>query len=136
MKKIRKLVFGMIFVLLTLIVCVYAYALFNRLPLDEQRKNITIYDVNGDIIYESILRPFSEGDGACGNQLDVVKRVFVCLDTHIDFMVGYAYLVLAEAVVNPQCLIGYSPDDVLQMGQLSDVSLQQYPIVAQPLSGE
>ena len=53
MKKIRKLVFGMIFVLLTLIVCVYAYALFNRLPLDEQRKNITIYDVNGDIIYES-----------------------------------------------------------------------------------
>lgn len=70
------------------------------------------------------------------NQLDVVKRVFVCLDTHIDFMVGYAYLVLADAVVNPQRLIGYSPDDVLQMGQLSDVSLQQYPIVAQPLSGE
>ena len=53
MKRIRKLVFGMIFALLTLIVCVYAYALFNRLPLDEQRKNITIYDVNGDIIYES-----------------------------------------------------------------------------------
>ena len=83
-----------------------------------------------------VLRPFSEGDGACGNQLDVVKRVFVCLDTHIDFMVGYAYLVLADAVVNPQRLIGYSPDDVLQMGQLSDVSLQQYPIVTQPLSGE
>ena len=83
-----------------------------------------------------VLRPFSEGDGACGNQLDVVKRVFVCLDTHIDFMVGYAYLVLTDAVVNPQRLIGYSPDDVLQMGQLSDVSLQQYPIVAQPLSGE
>ena len=46
MKRIRKLVFGMIFALLTLIVCVYAYALFNRLPLDEQRKNITIYDVS------------------------------------------------------------------------------------------
>ena len=51
-------------------------------------------------------------------------------------MVGYAYLVLADAVVNPQRLIGYSPDDVLQMGQLSDVSLQQYPIVTQPLPGE
>ena len=38
MKRIRKLVFGMIFALLTLIVCVYAYALFNRLPLDEQRE--------------------------------------------------------------------------------------------------
>ena len=54
MKRIHKLVFGMIFAFLTLIVCVYAYALFNRLPLDEQRKNITICDVNGDIIYESI----------------------------------------------------------------------------------
>lgn len=51
----------MIFVLLTLIVCVYAYALFNRLPLDEQRKNITIYDVNGDIIYESNFKKICNG---------------------------------------------------------------------------
>lgn len=61
MKRIRKLVFGMIFALLTLIVCVYAYALFNRLPLDEQRKNITIYDVNGDIIYESNFKKICSG---------------------------------------------------------------------------
>lgn len=53
MKNIRKLVFGLIFLFFTCIVCVYTYAIVYQLPLDEQRKNITIYDVNGNIMYES-----------------------------------------------------------------------------------
>lgn len=43
----------MVFIMVTLIAGIYTYALFDRLSLDEQRKNITIYDVNGDILYES-----------------------------------------------------------------------------------
>lgn len=32
---------------------IYVYAYFDRLSLDEQRKNITIYDASGNIMYES-----------------------------------------------------------------------------------
>lgn len=53
MKRFKKIIFALIFIMVTFIVCIYTYALCDRLSLDEQRKNITIYDVNGDILYES-----------------------------------------------------------------------------------
>ena len=53
MNRFKKFIFAMVFIMVTLIAGIYTYALFDRLSLDEQRKNITIYDVNGDILYES-----------------------------------------------------------------------------------
>lgn len=53
MKTLRKLILMGLFLLLTLYLGVYLYAFFDRLELDEQRKNITIYDVHGNIMYES-----------------------------------------------------------------------------------
>lgn len=53
MNRFKKFIFAMVFIMVTLITGIYTYALFDRLSLDEQRKNITIYDVNGDILYES-----------------------------------------------------------------------------------
>ena len=53
MKVIKKFVFITFFIILTLIGAIYSYAFFDRLSLDEQRKNITIYDTNGKIMYES-----------------------------------------------------------------------------------
>lgn len=53
MRIVRKLILGSIFLILSLLLAVYIYAFVNRLSLDEQRKNITVYDINGDILYES-----------------------------------------------------------------------------------
>lgn len=52
-KKLRKILFYIFFSLLTMMVIFYIYAFFNRLELDEQRKNITIYDIEGKVMYES-----------------------------------------------------------------------------------
>lgn len=38
---------------LSVVILFYTYAFLDRLELDEQRSNITIYDVNGDVMYES-----------------------------------------------------------------------------------
>ena len=53
MRIVRKLILGSIFLILSLLLAVYIYAFVNRLSLDEQRKNITVYDINGDVLYES-----------------------------------------------------------------------------------
>lgn len=53
MRIVRKLILGSIFLILSLLLVVYLYAFVNRLSLDEQRKNITVYDINGDVLYES-----------------------------------------------------------------------------------
>lgn len=38
---------------LSFLILLYSYAFLDRLELDEQRSNITIYDVNGEVMYES-----------------------------------------------------------------------------------
>lgn len=53
MKWFRKIILGSIFLILTSLILLYTYAFVDRLPLDEQRKNITIYDNNGNVMYES-----------------------------------------------------------------------------------
>ena len=53
MKWFRRIIFGSIFFILTAFILLYTYAFIDRLPLDEQRKNITIYDCNGNVMYES-----------------------------------------------------------------------------------
>lgn len=53
MKVMKRIVFITFFIILTLIGLMYSYAYLDRLSLDEQRKNITIYDTNGKIMYES-----------------------------------------------------------------------------------
>lgn len=53
MKVFKRVVFLTFFLILTLIAGLYLYAFFDRLSLDEQRKNITIHDSNGSVIYES-----------------------------------------------------------------------------------
>ncbi|MEG0469818.1 MAG: penicillin-binding protein, partial [Longicatena sp.] len=53
MKVFRKVSFVVIFAILSIIGGIYIYAFVDRLSLDEQRKNITIYDTNGNVMYES-----------------------------------------------------------------------------------
>lgn len=61
MKWFRRIIFGSIFFILTAFILLYTYAFIDRLPLDEQRKNITIYDCNGNVMYESNFKKICSG---------------------------------------------------------------------------
>lgn len=53
MKLFKKILFSCVFIILGAMILFYTIAFFDKLAIDEQRKNITIYDVNGDVMYES-----------------------------------------------------------------------------------
>ena len=53
MKLWKRVLLTVIFIFLSLYCLLYGYALFHHLSLDEQRKNITLYDINGEVLYES-----------------------------------------------------------------------------------
>lgn len=53
MKKFLKILGYIALAGLSILILIYTYAFLHRLELDEQRSNITIYDVNGDVMYES-----------------------------------------------------------------------------------
>lgn len=53
MKTLKRIIFALVFFTLTILVLLYGAAYIDTLSLDEQRKNITVYDKNGDIMYES-----------------------------------------------------------------------------------
>lgn len=53
MKKAAKISAWILFILVSAILLIYTYALIAPLSLSEQRHHITLYDRNGDILYES-----------------------------------------------------------------------------------
>ena len=52
MKLWKRVLLTVIFIFLSLYCLLYGYALFHHLSLDEQRKNITLYDINGEVLDE------------------------------------------------------------------------------------
>lgn len=53
MKKLGKVLFLLLFSCLTIVLAIYIYAYFDTLPLNDKKESITIYDKNGEIIYET-----------------------------------------------------------------------------------
>ena len=53
MKKIYTFLLWFSFAFLTFFLLIYTYALFAPLKLDEQQQQITLYDCNGEVLYES-----------------------------------------------------------------------------------
>ena len=53
MKHWKKLLFIFIYVCLSILLVIYTYAMLDPLDINETRKSITIYDTNGDVLYES-----------------------------------------------------------------------------------
>lgn len=53
MKRLKKTLFFLFFLGLTLLILCYGYAMLHPLQLDQQRKNITIYDRQQHVMYES-----------------------------------------------------------------------------------
>ncbi|MEG0423804.1 MAG: transglycosylase domain-containing protein [Erysipelotrichaceae bacterium] len=53
MKKVAKFMLCLLLGILTILIVIYSYAYFDKLQLNEKRNSITLYDVYGDIMYES-----------------------------------------------------------------------------------
>ncbi len=53
MRKLMKGTLILIFIGLSVLIGIYTYAAFHPLALDKQRESITLYDVDGNIFYES-----------------------------------------------------------------------------------
>ena len=53
MNKVYTYVLWFFFAILSFFLLIYTYALFAPLKLDEQQQQITLYDCNGEILYES-----------------------------------------------------------------------------------
>lgn len=53
MKRWKTVIFALILLCLTMILIIYTYAMFDTLQINDARKSITIYDVQGEIMYES-----------------------------------------------------------------------------------
>lgn len=56
MKIVKRIIFYSVFVVLTVLIAIYTYAYFDKLPLDSRQESITMYDINGDVMYESNLK--------------------------------------------------------------------------------
>lgn len=53
MKHWKKIIFILILFCLSIVLMIYTYAMFDTLQINDARKSITIYDTQGEIMYES-----------------------------------------------------------------------------------
>lgn len=53
MKILKRILFGIVFFTLTILLAIYTYAFFDKLDLDTARESITIYDKHNEILYET-----------------------------------------------------------------------------------
>lgn len=53
MKHWKKIIFVIVFLGLSALLTIYTYAYFDTLDISETRKSITIYDKDGNVLYES-----------------------------------------------------------------------------------
>lgn len=98
MRRFKKIVFCIIFIILTGIVGVYAYAWLDRLPLDEQRKNITIYDANGSVMYESNFKKNMQWT-AIDDIPEFVQTAFVSVeDKRFNYHAGFDPIRITKAI--------------------------------------
>lgn len=53
MKRFKRFILIVVFIILSAMVLIYTYGFLDRLDLSETREGITIYDINGKVMYES-----------------------------------------------------------------------------------
>lgn len=111
MKIFRKISFVVIFAILTIIGGIYIYAFIDRLSLDEQRKNITIYDTNGNVMYESNFKKDMQWT-PISNIPKFVQNAFVSVeDKRFEYHAGIDPIRISKAL-----LTNISHGDILQGG--------------------
>lgn len=79
MKKVFIILFVLIFIIITGLLGFYTYALLKPIDLSETKESITIYDVHGEIIYESNYKKkmkWTESD----NIPDKIKEAFILVE--------------------------------------------------------
>ncbi|MEG0526551.1 MAG: transglycosylase domain-containing protein [Longicatena sp.] len=111
MKVFRKVSFVVIFAILSIIGGIYIYAFVDRLSLDEQRKNITIYDTNGNVMYESNFKKDMQWT-PISKIPQFVQNAFVSVeDKRFEYHAGIDPIRISKAL-----LTNISHGDILQGG--------------------
>lgn len=100
MKKFVKYIGYICLFVLTILILIYTYAFFDRLKLDEQRSNITIYDINGDVMYESNFMKNMTWTNI-SEIPDIVQESFVSVeDKRFYNHIGFDPIRLSKAVIS------------------------------------
>lgn len=88
----------MTFIILTILISLYTYAWLYRLPLDEQRKNITIYDVNGKVMYESNFKKNMQWT-SIDDIPDFIQKAFISVeDKRFNYHAGFDPIRIVKAL--------------------------------------
>lgn len=100
MKHGKKIVFLIIFLVLSALLTVYTYAYFDRLDISETRKSITIYDQDGNVLYESNFKKNMEWT-PLSDIPEKIQAAFVSVeDKRFYFHAGFDPIRIAKALKN------------------------------------
>lgn len=100
MRYWKKLLFIMIYLCLSILLAIYTYAMLDPLDINETRKSITIYDTNGDVLYESNFKKNMEWTGI--EQIpSFIQEAFVSVeDKRFYYHAGFDPLRIMKALKN------------------------------------
>lgn len=92
--------FILIYLCLCILLAIYTYALLDPLDINETRKSITIYDTNGDVMYESNFKKNMEWTSI--NEIpEFIRDAFVCVeDKRFYYHAGFDPIRIAKAFKN------------------------------------
>lgn len=100
MKTWKKLIFSLIFFVLTAFLVLYTYAWLDRLEINSARKSITIYDTNGEVLYESNFKKNMEW-ASISEIPEFVQKSFVSVeDKRFYYHVGFDPIRILKALGN------------------------------------
>lgn len=100
MKHWKKVVFFIVFLGLSALLTIYTYAYFDTLDISETRKSITIYDHDGNVLYESNFKKNMEWT-PLADIPERIQKAFVSVeDKRFYFHAGFDPIRIAKAVKN------------------------------------
>ena len=100
MRYWKKLLFLLIYLCLSALLAIYTYAMLDPLDINETRKSITIYDTNGDVLYESNFKKNMEWT-SIDEIPEFIQDAFVSVeDKRFYYHAGFDPLRIAKALKN------------------------------------
>lgn len=100
MRYWKKLLFLLIYLCLSALLAIYTYAMLDPLDINETRKSITIYDTNGDVLYESNFKKNMEWT-SIDEIPEFIQDAFISVeDKRFYYHAGFDPLRIAKALKN------------------------------------
>jgi len=99
-KHWKKIIFAFVLFCLSMLLVIYTYAFLDPLHIDEARKSITIYDKNGDVLYESNFTKNMEWTDI-EDIPEFVQEAFICVeDKRFYYHAGFDPIRIIKALAN------------------------------------